>query len=427
MRALTAWTVAALGAWVAAQQSGRRCTLEIVTAPGTRSHYTQVAPGVAKLDVGGGLEATCGDAWMRADSASYHQGTEVLWLIGRVDYRDSTRTLQADRVTYDSKEERMVAEGSVRLTARATGSTLTGPVVHYRPATERRPYDRIFAPRRSQLAIYPEREAEDRRPMNVEGDRIYILGDSVIAAAGTATAKRPDFDAAADSMHLDLPLEVIWLLGSPRVVAEATTLEGDTLRGELRERQIERVEAWPNGRARSEDYALRADSLDTRMPGQQVRQVIAVGSAFAEAFTELAARDPATPIDWVSGDTIVAIFEPKAAATAAADGRNGPAAEAVELKTLVATGDARAFYHVRDRSRPDRPPSVNYVLGRRVTVQLVGGEVQDAKVDGPSVGVYLEPRETPPDTTAADTTAPPRPGATPRRPGGAGPSPKARG
>lgn len=396
------WAVAA--AWAVAQGAAQGCVLRIVTAPGTRSHYTQVAPGVAKLDVGGGLEATCGDAWMRADSASYHQGSEILWLVGRVDYRDSTRTLQAERVTYYSQEERMVAEGSVRLTARSTGSTLTGPLVHYRPGSKRQPYERIHAPQRSHLTIYPERDAEDRRPLEVDGDRITILGDSVVAVAGRARATRQDFDAAADTMHLDLAAEALWLFGSPRAIAEGTTLKGDTLRGELRNRQIERVEAWPNGEARSQDYALRADSIDTRLPGQQLREVIAVGSALAQAFTELAARDPLSPTDWVSGDTIVGLFEPKARA-AGANGADGGGAKGVELRSLVASGDARALYHVRDRSRPDRAPAVNYVKGQRVRVRLVGGEVEEAKVEGPSLGVYIEPRETTADTLAA----PPRP------------------
>ncbi|MGH7544803.1 MAG: hypothetical protein ACREKI_01315, partial [Gemmatimonadota bacterium] len=121
----------ALGAGAAVQGPAQGCVLRVVTAPGTRSHYTQISPGVSRLDVGGGLEATCGDAWMRADSASYHEGREVLYLIGRVDYRDSTRTLQAQRVTYYAREERMVAEGNARVTVRASGSTLAGPVLHY--------------------------------------------------------------------------------------------------------------------------------------------------------------------------------------------------------------------------------------------------------------------------------------------------------
>lgn len=402
----------ALGALASAQRQEQGCVLRVVTAPGTRSHYSQTAPGVSRLDVGGGLEATCGDAWMRADSASYHEGPEILYLIGRVEYRDSTRTLQARRVTYHSAEERMVADGNVRLTARASGSTLTGPVVHYWPPTDARPTERLFAPQRSRLTLYPERSVEERAPLEVEGDRIYLRGDSAIAVAGGARATQPDFDASADSMNVDFGANELWLLGSPQVVAEGTTLRGDTLRGELREREIERVEAWPNAHATSEEYALHGDSIDALMPNQQLREVIAVRHAIAEAFNEVAARDSVTPKDWVSGDTIVGHFEPKMPESQRA---NGDASRGVELKSLVATGDARALYHVSDRSRPHLPPAINYVRGARVRVLFAGGEVTEARVDGPSIGVYAEPREAPSDSVAEDTlraatpdTLPPR-------------------
>lgn len=404
MPGIALFAALALGTAAAVQEPVQGCVLRVVTAPGTRSHYTQTAPGASRLDVGGGLEATCGDAWMRADSASYHEGPEILYLIGRVDYRDSTRTLQAQRVTYYAREERMVAEGNARVTVRASGSTLAGPVLHYWPATEARPVERLYAPTRSRLTLLPDTGAADRRPLDVEGDRIALRGDREISVAGRATATREDLDASADSMHLDFGADALWLLGSPRVVSEGTTLVGDTLRAELRDREIERVEAWPNGRATSEDFALRADSIDARLPEQQLREVIAVGTALAEAFSEVAARDPWMPTDWVSGDTIVGTFEPKADG---AETANGESSRGVELRLLVATGDGRALHHVRDSSRPDAPPSINYVRGRVVRVYFRDGEVREARVEGPSTGVYSEPKPSARDSVAADSLASP--------------------
>lgn len=400
-RALAAaLALASLGALGIAQERPQGCVLQVVSSPGSRSRYTEVAPGVGKLDVGGGLEAICGSAWMRADSASYLQDSDILWLLGAVRYRDTARTLDADRVTYYGREERMIAEGRVTLTARATGSTLKGTLVHYEPRAEGRPYERIFAPRRPHLTVHGDTAAADGEPLEAEGERVTILGDSVVALAGDAKAWRSDFTAVADTMHIDLDTGEIRLFGSPKVTSEGTTLVGDSIRAELRDREIERAEAWPRGRATSESYILAADSIDTRFVERRLRQVIAVRGARGEMHSALARRDSLVPLDWVAGDTIVAHFEPRGprsnGSQASVPGNPGETQGTedanVELRELIAFGDARALYHVEDRQRPDRPPAVNYVRGARIRILVAAGEVKEAKVEGPSVGVYIEPQ-----------------------------------
>jgi hypothetical protein len=52
------------------------------------------------------------------------------------------------------------------------------------------------------------------------------------------------------------------------------------------------------------------------------------------------------------------------------------------------------LYHLREEAPSDQrrePPGVNYVIGRIVTIWLEDGEVREARVVGPSTGVYLEP------------------------------------
>lgn len=414
-----ALALASLGAPTVLQERPQGCVLQVVTSPGSRSRYTEVSPGTGQLDVGGGLEATCGSAWMRADSASYLQGSEILRLVGGVRYRDTARTLEADRLTYYGHEERMIAEGRVTLTAQASGSTLKGTVVHYEPRTADRAYERIFAPRRPHLTVRPDTGTRDREPLEAEGERVYILGDSVVALAGEARAWRSDFTASADTMQMDLDVGEIRLLGSPEVVSEGTTLVGDTVQAEMRDREIERAQAWPRGRATSESYLLSADSIDTRFIERRLREVIAVRGARGEMHSSLARRDSVTPLDWVAGDTIVARFEPESppSGARAEPGDNpgnaqGSTGANVELRELVAYGEARALYHVQDRQRPDRPPAVNYVRGARIRILVTAGEVTEAKVEGPSVGVYIEPQTAP---SARANPAVPR-DTTPRRP-----------
>ncbi|MGH7546321.1 MAG: hypothetical protein ACREKI_09080, partial [Gemmatimonadota bacterium] len=153
---------------------------------------------------------------------------------------------------------------------------------------------------------------------------------------------------------------------------------------------------------------------------QELREVIAVGRSVAEAFSEIAERDPWMPKDWVSGDTIVGTFEPK---TAGRETANGESSRGVELRLLVATGDARALHHVRDDSRPDGPPAIHYVRGRVVRIVFRDGEVREAQVEGPSTGVYAEPRRAAPDSVVVDSLAPP-PETLPPRPDPRPPSPR---
>ena len=425
--------------------------LDVITTPGSESRYVRTGDD-AYLEAWGGVEATCGTSWVRADSATYYERSGILYLYGNMEYRDEERTLVADRATYYKEDEWVKAEGNAVLTELDNGSTLSGPILNYYPLTDRRTIEYIFAPERPHLTVYPD-TTPGALPFEVDADQLHLYGDSVIAGAGDVVAIRDQLTATGDSMHLDLAGDRLWLFGEPGMEAKDVTLEGDTILALLEEGGIREIVAWYNGAAASDelsieaptlrmfvadgeierlvawpgadeperpdslrdatwargetaDYILFGDSIEVQRPGGVLEQLVTVGRARAESTRPADPMDPTFGTDWMDGDTIFGFFE---AVDSLAHEQTSDSASATgesELRRLVATGGARALYHVQDESAAagEGLPGVNYVLGNVVIIWLQDSKVEEVRVIGPSTGVYLEP--IPPATNGDSTVAP---------------------
>lgn len=207
--------------------------------------------------------------------------------------------------------------------------------------------------------------------------------------------------------------------------------------------------------ALAEDFHLRADSIEVVAPGQRLRTVFAAGEARGEALGRDSLNTPDTPdlirTDWIEGDSVLATFipnDPPSGSSATPDGAPGSDSTRARfrLEELMATGSARSLYRlVRPDSAAadtaagtDAAPApegasqgsesvdtasvdtasaagprlaIHYVTGRKITITLERGEVQEMQVDGQTRGLYLEPGRfrstTPvPDTTSAGGTGP---------------------
>ncbi len=445
-----ALTLAAAAAAAQAQE-GRKCTLSVITPPGSPSRYVQLEEGY-RLDAWDGVEATCGPSWVRADSATYYEASGVLYLYRNVEYRDDRRTLVADSAVYYRDEERVRAQGNVILTDRVSRSTLEGPVIDYFPLSEERPVERIFAPERSHLRLYAD-TTPGAEPFEVDADRIHLYGDSLMAGSGDAVAVRGELSAYGDSLHLDLGNDELWLLGDPLVEAEDVSLEGDTILVLLDEGSVEEIQAWPSGaadgrdmfvaarmlrvfvsgeeverlvawpgtnpppidsmppgpwaRAETADYILVGDSIDVERPLGILERVIAVGRARSEATEAADPLDPLLGTDWMDGDTIVGFFGLGDSLGEHSSGSDSAPSseETTELLRLVALGSARALYHAVDEKAAGEAtggrPGINYVLGNVVTIWFKDSKVVEVEVIGPGTGVYLEPI---PPATNGDST-----------------------
>ena len=130
--------------------------------------------------------------------------------------------------------------------------------------------------------------------------------------------------------------------------------EGDAPRATSGE-TADSAEALPPARPRAvaETFELEGDSIDVLAPNEVLQRVVAVGSARGESLARDSLNTEDTPeiarSDWVSGDTIIAVFQPVAADTSAEGGAEPAAGEAAggyQLDHLVARGEAASLYRM---------------------------------------------------------------------------------
>jgi lipopolysaccharide export system protein LptA len=426
---------------------------------------------------GGGVLVRCPEKriTLRADSLEYYGAERRIYLLGNVDYDEPRLALTSDYLTYYVPDERVVATGRVN-TRLPSGSRLIGPQAEYRRAAPNvRTVSEMTANGRPSVTLVEGRGRDtasarrDTTPTVVTANVLFVRGDSLIYGSGKVDIRRPDLTATSDSVFLDTGREFMRLLRTPRIEGRRDrpyTLAGEVIDVHSRNRQLERVLAKGRASAVSQDMTLNADTIDLRvssdllqrafawgptgaravsptqtmiadsitvdMPGQRVRTVTASRRALAEAKPD-STRILTDEKDWLRGDTIVARFD--TAAAAPKDTARQP-----QIRQLVATGEARSYYHLTPSDSTQRTPAINYVTGAVITVAFDSGRVARVTVAGQKSGVYLEPADS--AAAGATTARPParqspgagpprsRPGApAPRRPpsrGAAGPVPPSR-
>lgn len=393
--------------------------------------------------VGGGAVARCEGVNNRltADSAEYYQAAGLLIMIGNVVYDEPARAhMTALRSTYYTKEERVLAEGNVVVTL-PSGTTMTGPNAEYlRPVPPIRAASRLTATGRPTIRLIGGAQQEARsapraatsRPDTsttvIVANTVIDEADSVVYASGQVDITRTDVLANSDSAVFEQENETAHLLRNARirgrrgrpftltgevvdlftrerqlsrvfarrdahVTSDSLTLTSDTVDLRLTDGVMNRAFAWGPTRATavSPDRDLIADSIAAYLPGQRVREIHALRKAVARSVPDTA-RIRSTERDVLRGDTIVARFDTLAAAR---DTTKSP-----PVRQLIAQGSATAFNQLASREGREGRPSLNYVRGRTITIDLDSGVVREVTVIGRSDGVYLEPS----DTTRADTT-----------------------
>jgi hypothetical protein len=427
------------------ERPAQRCTLNFENTPETRTLSVK-DPISQKYThyIGGGVVGVCEGQSIRiiGDSAESYEQNRLHFLIGGVKYREDRVSLDADRVTYFQAEERLVAEGNVVVTMKDS-SSMTGPRAEYlRPVRGLRTSSRINATGRPTLRMF-ETDSTGRRqgdPVTLVADNIVGEGESLFVAFGTVHLDRTDLLARGDSALLDNVRQQSRLMKQPYVEskgAQPFTLNGRVIDVYGRTRRVDRVVAIDSAKAVNKDLTLTADtvdlrvadnklqrayafgtsravaitkerrivaeSLDVRMPGQRIRELLAVGQAYAESDPDTA-KVRTTERDWLRGDTIVARFDSLATDTTAQP----------PIIDLVAHGHASSFYQVPSNKGEKDRPGLNYVRGRRITVDFKERDVNSVTVQDSVSGVFLEPvapDTLPPGTRGTRTTR--RPGLQP--------------
>jgi lipopolysaccharide export system protein LptA len=469
--ALLASVVAA--APVAGQTEGQRCqNLEFEPrSDASRVTYLQVTNGGSIVYAGGGIIFICRNEGIRlvADSAEYYQTSEIVYLFGNVHYTEKGTSVDARRITYWKRDERILAEGNV-VARLANGTRMTGPRADYfRAAPGLRPRAQLRATDRPHITLVqadttpaaqtpaaaprgqpapPPRPAPTTgtRPADttvVDANTVFMDGDSLIYASGKVVVTRSDVVAKSDSLFLDRATERARFLRDPvitgsgqrpftltgavidlfsrerrlervlsrvgaKVVSEDIQLSADTLDLRLSDNRLQRAYAWGTSRARALSTAqdMTADSIEIIMPGQRIREVRAVGEALAASEPD-SIRIVSDERDWLRGDTIIARFD----SIPASDTTSKP-----RIRELVARVRASSFYQIPPDDSTSRCPNINYARGHEIRVAFDSQTVRRVTVSDSlnSDGIYLECAvETPATGAAPATPATPRPGSRP--------------
>ena len=435
-----------------AQAPARQCLLQYETSSGnTRTNAQKIPSGQYNFFQGGGVTYHCEgqDNTLIADSAEYYGDQKVLYMIGNVHYTEPRAKVDSDRMTYYQVEDRLRAEGNVNVRTQ-TGTTIRGPIIDYYRATTARPLARTIATGRPHMSVVQRQTgAQPPEPVEIVSNSLVAEGDNLVFASGNVEVTRPDLLAKSDSAFLDGAREFARLMKTPSVQSRKGrpfTLSGGVIDLFSRSRQLERVVATPSGHVLSQDLELVADTVDLRitgnqiqrviafgrksraralsperevtadsidavMPDQRLREVRAIGKAYANSIPDTS-KIISTERDWMRGDSVIAEFD----SIAPGDTTTKPKA-----KRIIANGNASSFYQLAGSGSAKTQPNLNYVRGRIITVAFVDQAVSTVNVIDQASGVYLEPSGTP---TRGTTTvvrppgqplAPPPPPPSPRR------------
>jgi lipopolysaccharide export system protein LptA len=422
----------------------RRCQLD---CPNTRTTRFQVVqdPNTKRNNtfVGGGVVAKCAgqDVTLYADSAELYDTIKLYYLFGNVRYREARVNIDADRVTYFLNEERILAEQNVRATM-PSGSTMVGPEAEYlRPVAAIRQNARLNAVRRPTFTlVQKDSTGKQLDPATLLADRVSAIDDTVFYAGGNVEITRPDLHATSDSAYMNETqqygrlirrpqiegrgerkfvlrgraidlfsknrlIERVLAVDSAQAISGDLDLRSDSIDMRVTDNKLSRAYSWgPSGaKAVSPDRTITADSLDVQMPNGSVREVHAVGRAYAETSPD-STKLKSEQRDWLRGDTIIAKFD----SALTADTSSKP-----RIRELLAQINASSFFQIPSNKGPTEPPSINYVRGKQITVSFDSADVQSVTVLEQAAGVFVEP--------SADTSAAARQRARPGSPPGSVP------
>ncbi|CAN5883596.1 hypothetical protein BH23GEM7_BH23GEM7_16760 [soil metagenome] len=428
-----------------------------------------VQGGVSMVAITGPFLFRCADGTeLRANYGTLNQGTRELFLNGNVFYRDPERQMTGQQARYSSAVQRLHATGDVVFTDIIGGSVLRGPEVEYYRVMPGRPLAQVIATQRPHVTLRPRSQrGTGGEPLEVDADRVTIVGEDQFSAVGRVVITRTDINANANEARFDSARELLELRGNANVRGEQFDLTGDRIDAILPEGGLQHVLARRNAALEGEDlrvqapelqlffardslermvarsqaegaepgrataisrtFRLDADSLDALLPGQRLERVIAVGSARGEARDTTGAGPDGQPAaeavasgeaaaglvidrDWILGDTIIGFFSAVDTVPPPPDTAGQERQAEVQLDRILAQGSARSLYRIRRNDAPeDAPPALNYLAGDHIELTLAGGELEVANVTGLRRGVYLDPAPPAPaeEPVEEDTNATP--------------------
>lgn len=434
----------AICGWIllAAQSAGAQQSCDLV-----ESRQTNTIGGGAVTYVGGPVFRCSAGTTIIADSAILVHGTGRADFIGHVRFNEERRSLTSQYAQYVSAERRLMAQQDVVLVDKANGSTLRALSLDYQQQTPQRPARiDVHAGRPRATLVRPATGPNAAARVDttvVDADRMQIEGENIFRGWGNVDVRRGQMKSNSAFAEFDQNGSYMRLYGQARVETDTMKLRADSIDADLVNRdefkeirarrdakleagagdieapwlrilfaegEVERLvavggkrtsETAPQATSKSEDFSLIADSIDAKTPGQQIREVIAIGTALGErtADTTDAKMPDLIAKDWVRGDTVQAYFTtdtvrvtPGARAGDAAP--TGAVADTVRqvLERIIAKGSpASSTYRLREIVNDTAKISVNYLTAKSIDVQFSHGEVDRVNASGDIRGIYLQP------------------------------------
>src|SRR5690606_26780504 len=157
-------------------------------------------------------------------------------LVGNVYFNDAVQTLTADEAQYSRDTGRLYARGNVDLVNRDEGTRLTGPELEYYRASEEREEALVFATQRPTLVMEPRDSAGNPRgsePLTLIGDRVNIVGDNDLTAAGNVLITQEDLTATAEEANYDSTNETLELRQNALINREGSSISGEVVQARL--------------------------------------------------------------------------------------------------------------------------------------------------------------------------------------------------
>ncbi|HEU4829205.1 MAG TPA: hypothetical protein VFT04_08410 [Gemmatimonadales bacterium] len=406
----------ALPAAVVAQARADRCRVQLVSSSDSGGFLgsSYFASGDVRLRCAGQ------PITMETDSVIAHASGDVEFH-GYMRYRDTTVAIDARQAYYRKATETWEARGNVVVRNLGSGSIVRGPAIDYmRPAAGVRDSAEMYATGRPEVEYFDtdSTPGTPSEPYVILADRLRSRGNALIWAGGRVTIDRSDLRARGDSLRLDTgadddgtllgqpifeglgvdsfslrgaridfqleerKLSYITAAGRGHLVRGEWDLVADTIAADLVAGAVEQLLAWgdsarPDGK--STRHAVRGDSVAFDLPGEVLRQIRVFGDAWVAGTPDSASGER----DWMMGDTVVADF----AEPAGADSSDA------SLSRLSARHDARSYHRV-EPTRAGDAPSIAYVRGAEITIEMQpgGGErVARVEIAGQVEGVQLDP------------------------------------
>ena len=372
-----------------------------------------------------------------ADSGFSAYGRRLL--IGNVIYSDAEKTVTSQRLDQEERTGTLISTGSTVVTDKKTGSVLRAPLgLTYVKGGQTNAPGRMDVPSgRPHLTLYRnENNAQDTT--DIDADQMVLIGSNEFHGTGNVIIKRGDLNATSGEAIFADSAGFMLLWRNAHIKGEDYTLDADSIHGDIVADVFKELRAFRNSHLLSSDldvqstrlrmmfdsgtvqrmiavgtrgasgvpgtqatavnvdFKLIADSIDALAPAQKLKELAAVGKAYAERAAD--SLDTKLPDlikrDWLRGDTVRAYFveapdsikERRAKADSAAFDR--------VMERMIALGGAQpatAIFRVRDEKDTTKQVQVNYVAARKITTFFKEGALYDVNAEGEIKGMYLQP------------------------------------